>query len=39
MVMSPCLWQQTVLRFDYVEAGSAPEARVVMEEANEGEKE
>ena len=32
-------WQQAVLRFDYVEAGSAPEARVVMEEANEGEKE
>ncbi len=32
-------WQQAVLRFDYVEAGSAPEASVVMEEANEGEKE
>lgn len=32
-------WQQAVIRFDYVEAGSAPEARVVMEEANEGEKE
>lgn len=32
-------WQQAVIRFDYVEAGSAPEARIVMEEANEGEKE
>ena len=32
-------WQQAVLRFDYVEAGSAPEASVVMEEANAGEKE
>lgn len=32
-------WQQAVIRFDYVEAGSAPEASVVMEEANEGEKE
>ena len=31
--------KQAVIRFDTVEAGSAPEARAVMEEANEGEKE